>query len=151
MVDDSGGPAAGLAVLAAEEADRRKAVLARLQEVLAVHGLASVLAARHILVLRGAGPAQPSGPGNPELHILGAGRRQVITTDGRLYHFGDVGTHPADDPGGAAGCVLFADIRHDWNGHQPPASADHGAARRDGIIIGAGEGALRRLREEGVI
>jgi len=151
MVDDSGGPAAGLAVLAAEEADRRKAVLARLQEVLAVHGLASVLAARHILVLRGAGPAQPSGPGDPELHILGAGRRQVITTDGRLYHFGDAGTHPADDPGGAACRVLFADIRHDWNGRQLPEPADQGAVRRDGIVVGAGECALRRLRDEGVI
>jgi len=150
MQDDSAGPAAGLAVLAAEEADCRKAVLARLQEVLAVHGLASVLAARHILVLRGAGPAQPSGPGDPELHILGS-RRQVITTDGRLYHFAGAAAHPADDPGGAAGRVLFADIHHDWNGHQPPEPADQGAARRDGIIVGAGEGALRRLRDEGVI
>jgi len=151
MQDDPAGPAPGREVLAGQEADRRKAVLTRLQEVLAVHGLESVLAARHILVLRGAGPAQPSGPGDPELHILGGGRRQVITTDGRRYHFGNAGTHPADDPGGAAGRVLFADIRHDWNGHQPPASADHGAARRDGTVIGAGEGALRRLRDEGVI
>jgi len=104
MQDDSAGPAPRRAVLAGQEADHRKAVLTRLQEVLAVHGLESVLAARHILVLRGAGPAQPSGPGDPELHILGAGRRQVITTTTSAMPARTPPMTPAEQP--AASCSL---------------------------------------------
>ena len=113
--------------------------------MLAVHGLASVLAARHILVLRGAGPAQPSGPGDPELHILG-GRRQVITTDGRGYHFAGCRRHPA----GAARLILPADMLAGDMKRQLPPPADRGAGGPD-RVMGAGERALRRLCEVGVI
>jgi hypothetical protein len=151
MQDHLAGSPSRHAVLAGEEVARRKAVLARLQEVLTVHGLESVLVGRHILALGGTTAARTPGPGDPALHVLGDGRRQVITTDGRAYHFADASTHPADDPGGAARRVLFADIRNDWHGPQLPAAAGQGAARPDGTVIGAGERALRRLRDEGVI
>jgi hypothetical protein len=151
MQDNLAGPLPRRIVLAGHEAARRRAVLVSLQEVLTAHGLESVLAGWHILTLGGTGPALASGPGDPELHVLGDGRRQVITTDGRSYHFADAGPHPASDPGGAARRVLFADIRSDWNGRQQHAAADQGAVTQEGPVIGAGERALRRLRDEGVI
>jgi hypothetical protein len=58
--------------------------------------------------------------------------------------------HPADDPGGAAGCFLSADTGRDRASAQVPALADHGAGGRDGAV-GAGERALRCLRADGVI
>ena len=110
MQDDLAAQASRRAALTGHEVDRRKAVLARLQDALAAEGFESVLVGRHALTLRspGGGLAQPSSPRDPELHVAGAGRCHVITTDGRQYRFADSGMHPADDPCGAAGFVLSA-------------------------------------------
>lgn len=95
-------------VLTSDEADRRKAVLTRLRDELATRGIESVLAGRHTLILSGCGPWAPSGPGDPELHVLGVGGRCIVATDGQRYQFAEGSTHSADDPSGAAGYVLAA-------------------------------------------
>ena len=153
MQDDLAGQAAPRTALAGEEADRRKAVLGRLQDALAAQGLAAVLVGRHVLTLHGhgRGPVQPSRPGDPELHVAGAGRRHVITTDGRQYLFADRRMHPADDPRGAAALVLPPGAGRDAAWRQAPGPADDGAGGRDRAVVGAGERALRRLRDDGVI
>jgi len=151
MQDDLAEQASRRMVLAGAEVDRRKVVLIRLQDALAARGFESVIVGRHALKLSGRGPAQPSRPGDPELHVLGAGRCHIVTTDGRLYRFADNRMHSADDPGGAAGCMLSADLGHDCAGRQPPAPVDHGVGGRDRTAIGVGERALRRLRDDGVI
>jgi hypothetical protein len=153
MQDDLAGEASPRTALTGEETDRRKVVLIRLQDALAAQGCESVLVGRHALTLRSDGrvPAEPSRPGDPELHVVGAGRRHVVTTDGEHYRFADSRMHPADDPRGAAGFVLSADVGHDAAGCQAPALADDGAGGRDRAVVGVGERALRRLRDDGVI
>jgi hypothetical protein len=151
MQDDLVEQASCRTALAGQEADRRKAVLIRLQDALAARGVDSVIVGRHALTLRGTGPAQPSRPADPQLHVLGADRCRIVTTDGRHYRFGDGRMHPADDPRGAAGCLLSADISHDAAGCQAPAPADHGPGGRGSAVVGAGERALRQLRDDGVI
>jgi hypothetical protein len=153
MQDDLAEQASRRTALAGEEVDRRKAVLIRLQDALVVLGVESVLVGRHALTLRshGRGPAQPSKSGDPELHVVGAGRHRIVTTDGRHYRLGDNRMHPADDPRGAAGFVLSIDAGHDAAGLQTPALADHGSGGRDRTVIGVGERALRRLCDDGVI
>jgi hypothetical protein len=121
----------------------------RLQDALAARDIRSVIVGRHSLTLRGAAPAPPPTPGDPELHIFGADRYRIITTDGQRYSSAD-GVHPADDPGGAARCFLLADT-HDRASGQVPRPGDHGSGERNGVVIGAGERALRRLRDDGVI
>jgi hypothetical protein len=144
MQDDLGEKASRRPMLACEEVDRRKAVLTRLQDALAARSVESVLVGRRTLTLRGDGPA-PSRPGDPELHVLAADRHRVVTTDGRHYRLADGRMHPADDPSGAAGCILPTDTGNDDDGRQALAPAG-----RDGAI-GAGERALRSLRDDGVI
>jgi len=153
MQDDLAGQASRRTALEGDEVDRRKAVLIRLQDALAAQGIESVLVGRHALTLRshGRGPAHPSKPGNPELHVVGAGRHRIVTTDGRHYRLGDNRMHPADDPRGAAGFVLSIDAGHDAVGRHAPALADHGAGGRDRVVVGAGERALRQLCDDGVI
>ena len=151
MQDDLAEQAPRRIFLAGEEVYRRKVLLVRLQDVLAGWGVESVIVGRRVLTLRGTGPAPPSRPVDPELHILGAGHHQVVTTDGPHYRSADGRTHPADDPGGAAGCFLQADTGRDRASAQVLALADHGAGGRDGAVVGAGERALRRLRTDGVI
>jgi hypothetical protein len=153
MQDDLAEQASRRTALAGEEVDRRKVVLIQLQDALAAQGIESVLVGRHALTLRshGHGPAQPSRPGDPELHVLGAGRHRIITTDGRHYRLRDSRMHPADDPRGAAEIVLSADAGHDAVGRQALALADHGSGGRDRTVVGVGERALRRLRDDGVI
>jgi hypothetical protein len=151
MQDDFAERASRRTALAGEEVDRRKVVLLRLQDVLAVRGVESVIVGRHALTLRGAGPAQPSGPADPELHVLGTDRCRIVTTDGRHYRFADSRLHPADDPRGAARSVLSADIGHDDAGRQAPELADRGPGGRDRTVVGVGERALRRLCDDGVI
>ena len=129
--------------LTGAEADRRKALLARLQDELTAHGFQSVLVGRQVLSLRDRGPVPPSRR-NPELHVSGPGQCHVVTTDGDHYRFADGSSHPADDPGGAAGCVMSADR---GPGRTEPLPAE----RADGLLAGAGERALRRLRDTGVI
>ena len=130
--------------LTGAEADRRKALLARLQDELAAQGLQSVLVGRQVLALRDRGPVPPSRR-NPELHVSGPGQCHVVTTDGDHYRFADGSSHPADDPGGAAGCV------HVRRPSAPDALSPCPLERADGLLAGAGERALRRLRDTGVI
>jgi len=137
------------AALTAGEADRRKALLARLQDELAACGVRSVLAGRQILRLRGGRHAQPPLPGDPQLHVLGTGHCQVITTDGRNYQLPRC-RHPAGDPGGAARCILLADQDHEDAASRVPGDEDGQTGGRV-RVIGAGERALRRLLEDGVI
>jgi hypothetical protein len=151
MQDEFAEQASRRIVLAGEEVYRRKVVLLRLQDALAARGVESVIVGRRALTLRGAGPAPPSRPGDPELHILGGDRRHIVTTDGRHYRSADSRMHPADDPYGAAGCFLPADAGRDSASGQVPAPVDLGAGGRDGAVVGAGERALRRLRDDGVI
>jgi hypothetical protein len=151
MQDDLTGQASRRTILAGEEVYRRKVILLRLQDALAARGVESVIVGRRALTLRGAGPAPPPRPGNPELYILGARHRHIVTTDGRHYRSSDSRMHSADDPRGAAGCFLPADPRRDPANGQATAAADRGAGRRDDAVVGAGERALRRLRDDGVI
>jgi hypothetical protein len=151
MQDDLDGQASRRTVLAGEEVYRRKVVLLRLQDALAARGVESVIVGRRALTLRGTGPAPPPRPGDPELHVLGADRRHIVTTDGRRYRSADSRMHPADDPCGAAGCFLSSDTGRDSASGQVTAPADHGAGGRDGVVVGVGERALRRLRDDGVI
>jgi hypothetical protein len=153
MQDDLAAQASRRAVLTGEEVECRKAVLTRLQDTLAARGFDSVLVGRRALTLRSHSPgsAQLSSPRDPELHVVGLGRCHVITTDGRQYRFAVSGVHSADDPCGAAGSVLSADAGHDAAWRQVPALADHGAGGRDRVVVGAGERALRQLRDDGVI
>lgn len=136
-------------VLAGEEVHRRKAVLILLQDALAAAGVESVIVGRRVLTLYGTGPA-PSRPEDPELHVLAADRSLIVTTDGRHYRFADGRVHLADDPRGAAGCVLPADARQGDIGCQASVPASHAPGRRDGTV-GAGERALRNLGDGGVI
>ena len=151
MQDDLAEQAPRRIVLAGEEVYRRKVLLVRLQDVLTGWGVESVIVGRRVLTLRGTGPAPPARPVDPELHILGSGHDQVVTTEGSLYRSADGRTHPADDPGGAAGCFLEADTGRDCPSSQVPALAYLGAGGRDGTVVGAGERALRCLRDDGVI
>ena len=153
MQEDLAAQPSRRAALTGHEVDRRKALLARLQDELAAEGFESVLVGRHALTLRSpsGGLAQPSSPRDPELHVAGAGRCHVVTTDGRHYRFADSGMHPADDPYGAAGFVLSASAGPGAEGRQVPVPADHGTGGRDLRLVGAGERALRQLRDDGVI
>lgn len=108
MQDDLAEQTSCRTILAAEEVGRRKVVLIRLQDALAAQGIESVLVGRHALTLRTAGPWQPSGPADPELHVLGVGHRHIVTTDGQHYHFADGDVCPAGDPVGAASRLVSA-------------------------------------------
>jgi hypothetical protein len=150
MQDNLAEQASRRTALAGEEVYRRKVILLRLQDALAARGVESVIVGRRALTLRGTGPAPPPRPGNPELHVLG-GDRHIVTTDGQHYRSADSRLHPADDPGGAAGCFLPPDTRRDPASGQVPSPVDLGGGGRDSAVMGAGERALRRLRADGVI
>jgi hypothetical protein len=95
-------------VLATRDASRRATLLADLQSALAALGVRSVLARHHRLVLRGGRTTpigtrpEPSGPTDPELHILGPAATEIATTDGTAYHVASGTRYPADDPAAAA-------------------------------------------------
>ena len=139
----------GRTVPAGEETDRRRDALTRLQDALMALGVDSVLVGRRFLTLRGAGPARPARAGDPELHVRGVGHGHVVTADGQRYHFAGSRTHPADDPGGAADRILSDCAPCGSTGSQPLGPADQPDGGRDGM--GAGERALRRLCDEGII
>lgn len=90
-------------ILAEAEATRRIAFLTELQNALEVHGICSVLAKTRRLVLRyNTSPQEPSGPTNPQLHILSPHGTNIATTDGTTYHFTSGKTYPTSDPTAAA-------------------------------------------------
>jgi hypothetical protein len=95
-------------VLASREARTRAVLLADLQSSLAALGVRSVLARRHRLVLHGGRTTpigarpEPSGPIDPELHILGPDATEIATTDGATYHVASGNKYPAADPAAAA-------------------------------------------------
>jgi hypothetical protein len=142
MREDTAERATAVTMLTDAEALRRKAVLRRLQVELAAIGIESVLAGRHRLSLKDSGPWSPSGRVDPELHVLGAGNRFVVTTDGERYLFEGSVVHTAADPTGAAAHAAGIVIPAQTAGHEP------GAAGR---FMGAGERALRQLIDDGVI
>jgi len=90
-------------ILTREEASRRAALLADLQNALAAQGVSSVLARRHRLVLQGGRTrSEPSGPTEPQLHIFTPDGTDIATTHGSAYHFASGDAHPAADPARAA-------------------------------------------------
>jgi hypothetical protein len=107
-------------VLATRDASRRATLLADLQSALAAQGVRSVLARRHRLVLRGGRTTpigarpEPSGPTDPQLHILGPGATDIATTDGTAYHVASGTRYPASDPAAAA-----ISIRRDQHAVRP--------------------------------
>jgi hypothetical protein len=65
------------------------ALLRELKAELSALGIESVLARNHRLVLRyNAGPLDPSGLTDPQLHIFTAAGKQVATTDGAVFPAG---------------------------------------------------------------
>jgi hypothetical protein len=120
-------PPARPPVLAKEEASRRAALLADLQAALAAHGVPSVLARRHRLVLSGASTTTCalSGPTDPELHIFLPDGKDIATTRGRSYHFASGHAHPADDPAQAA-----RRYKHRAGHHHPAPAAQPAPAAR---------------------
>lgn len=102
MADDGVQFVTCSAVLADVEACRRRSALTVLKGALAARGVRSLLVGRHVLTLRAAAPFEPSGPTNPELHVLCASGREVITTDGSVYLLGPGEELSADDPAAAA-------------------------------------------------
>ena len=93
-------------ILTRQDAAVRVALLADLQTELEKLGRRCVLARTRRLVLR-ASPAmyEPSGPTNPQLHILTDQGSRVVTTDGAVYHLPGGQPCPADDPAAAAHVV----------------------------------------------
>jgi hypothetical protein len=151
MHDTNAEAASRPTILDREEANRRKAALARLQDELADLGVESVLVGRHVLRLSGPGPWQPSGPADPELHVLATNWRCTVTTDGERYQLINGAKHPADDPAGAARHLLDVGTRRDYSGSPVPALLVAHQPAREVRAIGAGERALRQLRDDGVI
>lgn len=93
-------------VLSEAEAERRMGLLADLKVALHAHGVSSVLARRHRLVLQYTQhPCPPSGLTDPQLHVFAADSQGVVTTDGRSYSLGSGGSCPADDPHAAAAAI----------------------------------------------
>lgn len=89
-------------ILTPHEVAARAELLVSLQAELEKLGHRCVLARTRRLVLR-ASPAQhePSGPTNPQLHVL-TGTSSLVTTDGTMYRLPDGLQHPASDPAAAA-------------------------------------------------
>ena len=100
-------------ILAEAEADRRRGLLAELQDALAARSIQSVLASRRRLVLRALDPWGPSGRTDPQLHIFIPGQPDIATTDGTSYSLSNGAKHAADDPVRAADAIT----------HTQPASA----------------------------
>jgi len=106
LIQMSTGTETNTEILSDSEAARRKALLGELQATLAVLGCQSVLARTRRLVLRSAdGITEPSGPTNPQLHVLQPGRTCIITTDGTAYHLPGSQTCPITDPAAAAATI----------------------------------------------
>jgi len=150
MRDDLAERATREIVLADAEADRRKAVLRRLKAELAALGVESVLVGRHLLRLSGTAPWSPSGPVDPELHVLAAGCPCTITTNGGRYLLPGGAERPAADPAGAAARILAAERPGDRGLTVLAQAGGHGRGE-PGRVIGAGEGALRQLIDDGLV
>jgi hypothetical protein len=102
MRDDGARVLQRSAVLADREDCHRRTLLIMLQDALAALGVQSVLVGRRVLALHATEPWGPSGPTDPELHLLSAASREIITTDGAVYRLASGHALPADDPTAAA-------------------------------------------------
>jgi hypothetical protein len=80
------------------------ALLAELQAALVGLGVRSVVARNHRLVLRwnSIGPFGPSGPTDPQLHVLISAGSVVVTVDGDSYRLDCGEDVPASDPASVA-------------------------------------------------
>jgi hypothetical protein len=106
---DQGPDAAPTPGLTSAEANRRKAILGRLQDALDAGPISSALVGRRTLILRSEqtpehspGYKETIRPSDPQLYIFAAGDTHVVTTDGNVYWFADGYAYPASDPAGAA-------------------------------------------------
>jgi hypothetical protein len=90
---------------------RRSALLAALRDALDERGARSVLTRNQRLVLRyNQAPCEPSGPTDPQLHILApSGPARVVTTDGTAYRLAGGGQWPVSDPGTAAAALIASE------------------------------------------
>jgi hypothetical protein len=106
---DQSPPAGRAPRLTPAEADRRKSLLALLQDALSAQRIATALVGRRTLVLCSdqtaehfAGYGETVSPADPQLYVFAGGDAQIVTTDGEVYCFPDGHAHPAADPVGAA-------------------------------------------------
>jgi hypothetical protein len=101
------------AVLTETEAASRLRLLADLKTELASLGIPSVLARNHRLVLRyNTVPCEPSGPTDPQLHILVPAGTEIATTNGSTYALSSGRTHAATDPAAAARLIARSNEDH---------------------------------------
>jgi hypothetical protein len=101
-------------VLTDADAASRRLLLAELQAALNAIGVRSILAGNHRLVLRNEHDHyEPSGPTDPQLHVLTAAGTRVATTEGTRYTLTSGPSYPASDPAAAATRIA---------GHQPAAT-----------------------------
>jgi hypothetical protein len=90
-------------ILLPAEAERRLVLLSKLQSALSAHGLSSVLARNHRLVLHGDNPLwATSGLTDPQLHIFAPDGTDVAATDGITFTLASGQQHSAADPAAAA-------------------------------------------------
>lgn len=94
-------------ILTEDEVARRMNQLAELQAALAALGVHCVLARKRRLVLQyDAGPCEPSGLTNPQLHVFSPDGTTIASTDGSTYTFA-LGTKcSVSDPATAAAIIL---------------------------------------------
>jgi hypothetical protein len=105
-------------ILPPAEAERRLVLLSKLQSALAAHGVESVLARNHRLILHGDRSAwapsglTDSGLTDPQLHIFLPEGTEVATADGRTYRFASGDLFPGGDPAAVAAVIRFRRGHH---------------------------------------
>jgi hypothetical protein len=100
-------------ILLPAEAERRRILLSKLQSALAAHGLDSVLARNHRLILHGDRSTwAPSGLGltdsgltDPQLRIFHPGGTDIATTDGTTYKLASGDQYPGGDSAAVAALI----------------------------------------------
>lgn len=93
-------------ILRPAEAERRLVLLSKLQSALAAHGLNSLLARNHRLILHGdRSTSAPSGLTDPQLHIFLPEGTDIATTDGSTYQLASGDQHLGGDPAAVAAVI----------------------------------------------
>ena len=87
-----------MTILADQEAETRRKLLAHLRSALATLGVTSILARNHRLILRyNMSPGQPSGLIDPVLHVFANTGRKAVTTDGTVFRLDGEAEFPVTD------------------------------------------------------